>query len=696
MESSKTHKKKKPLKSRINLDKLAENINNFNFEVDDFKKILTQYSIPGFNENDNNSEVTDVIHALKSKSHKRKLRKKTESTVDKVTLDNFFNSVINNIETKNKLEESEQGKTHKKVKFVDEKSFEISIPPKPLTLTMTPSSTCIKPKPIHLKKNTLDSLIENVGKYPMNVERPNEKQTPKNRILYNPDPSINIREYVSHSLNHQHQHQHPQHPQHQHQHPQHQHHQPLKDESNKVKVIRLHGDNVFLDDMEENEKESEKNIEDNDNDKDNVKDKDKGKDVKPKKPHLTKEELYQETLANQISLIESKIKEYDDYFSKLPPNHPILLQLRIDIIKDKKKLQDLLPEQPNKLKEKMKYKGKDQEKSNIIIPRKDIDIDIDTEDLPVNDITDVLIGGGGGGSSRGGNYKLKEEEKKKKKDDEHLVFRYDPKVAERDYQQWIKNNSKTPIKSLKAPKKGLLNNQRPPNMLGKEGQHPSLSKKINKTTEIKENQSKSVIGIPRFPSNTDYIKKPIPLKKHVNEIKSVYYDTDEEDFPLPQKKVTVKETNNKTCEINITDKIISMEETDTQKPISQSKSIIENQVPPINPNRNDKVFKKGKTMINPNKFKNKPIKGGGSGSKFFYSEDMEKYPTQWDSINCNEDDNIVTHVKPVKLTQKKVKDFLVKERITNENKNIPSNLMNFLYSSITENSYQVNFIDVLN
>ena len=99
-------------------------------------------------------------------------------------------------------------------------------------------------------------------------------------------------------------------------------------------------------------------------------------------------------------------------------------------------------------------------------------------------------------------------------------------------------------------------------------------------------------------------------------------------------------------------------------------------------------------MINLNKFKNKPIRGGNN--KYFYSEDMEKYPTHWDSINCNDDENIITHVKPVKLTQKKVKDFLVKEKITNENKNIPSNLMNFLYSSITENLYQVNFVDVLN
>ena len=48
------------------------------------------------------------------------------------------------------------------------------------------------------------------------------------------------------------------------------------------------------------------------------------------------------------------------------------------------------------------------------------------------------------------------------------------------------------------------------------------------------------------------------------------------------------------------------------------------------------------------------------------------------------------------MTQKKVRDFLVKEKITNPNKNLPENLANFLYSSITANDYQVNFIDIVN
>ena len=32
---------------------------------------------------------------------------------------------------------------------------------------------------------------------------------------------------------------------------------------------------------------------------------------------------------------------------------------------------------------------------------------------------------------------------------------------------------------------------------------------------------------------------------------------------------------------------------------------------------------------------------------------------------------------------------------TNENKNLPTDLMNFLYSSITENDYHINFIETL-
>ena len=52
--------------------------------------------------------------------------------------------------------------------------------------------------------------------------------------------------------------------------------------------------------------------------------------------------------------------------------------------------------------------------------------------------------------------------------------------------------------------------------------------------------------------------------------------------------------------------------------------------------------------------------------------------------------------KPIKLTQKREKDYLVNKKIINENKNIPENLMNFLYSSMQDNDYQINFIDIIN
>jgi hypothetical protein len=98
-------------------------------------------------------------------------------------------------------------------------------------------------------------------------------------------------------------------------------------------------------------------------------------------------------------------------------------------------------------------------------------------------------------------------------------------------------------------------------------------------------------------------------------------------------------------------------------------------------------------MINHNRFKNKSLKRGQSSD--LYCPDKEEHPLQWQSILYNDQIDILTHVKPVKLTQKKIKDFLIKEKITNENKNIPTELMNFLYSSITENDYHVNFINIL-
>jgi hypothetical protein len=70
MDVNKTHKRKRSLKNLINTDKLAENIENFNLEIDDFKKILNKYSIPGFSED--TSEVSELIKTIKSKSCKKR------------------------------------------------------------------------------------------------------------------------------------------------------------------------------------------------------------------------------------------------------------------------------------------------------------------------------------------------------------------------------------------------------------------------------------------------------------------------------------------------------------------------------------------------------------------------------------------------------------------------------------------------
>jgi hypothetical protein len=109
---------------------------------------------------------------------------------------------------------------------------------------------------------------------------------------------------------------------------------------------------------------------------------------------------------------------------------------------------------------------------------------------------------------------------------------------------------------------------------------------------------------------------------------------------------------------------------------------------------------KNKTIINPNRFKKKPFKRElENESQLYYCSDKEVSPKQWNTINYNVDiESLPLHlrIQPIKMTHKKVKDFLVKEKITNPNKNIPEHLANFLYSSITSNDYQVNFVDIIN
>ena len=107
--SSTEVKKKLSLHHRINLDKLCEKYENFNYQVDDFNKILSNYSIPSFEEE---NDMSEIIQTLKSKSQKRRLtnpkkkeksndtENKIKTTIDDTVLSNFFNTKSNEIELK--------------------------------------------------------------------------------------------------------------------------------------------------------------------------------------------------------------------------------------------------------------------------------------------------------------------------------------------------------------------------------------------------------------------------------------------------------------------------------------------------------------------------------------------------------------------------------------------------------------------
>ena len=613
METTKTHKKKRPLKNRINIDKLSERIaestNNFNLEIEDIKKILNQHSIPGF-ENET-KDMSEIIQTLKTKSIKKKrlLKIPPKEPINQDVLNDFFESINNEIDKKNNESQPQiPPKTLKKVKF------------------STVSPVIEKKKDTRI---TLDSLIENVNK------KPEVKPQLTQKIIYNPDPRIDIRDHVSRQLNKNESDIIPVVK-----------NNNLEEEKDKVRVVKI--SNKFL--------ESDDN--DNDNDNDNH---DNRKIIKPiprvLKPK-SKEEIYQETLSQTINLIENKIQEYEHYSLSLDENHPILLQLRIDIINQKKKLKELLP---------------NAKINDPLIDKKDHK---DHKEITQNKVNTLKL-------ERYNKYEKDEkDEKGEKKNDHHPIFKYDPKIVEKEYQQMLKKHSqtqthKTPIvKSIKKPISNV---------------NLESNKKLPQNIKQPKNDLRSLNILNRIPRFAETKKESKPE----DNIKIVCYVSDDEEFPMPQKKVKVKESENKTCSIFVVEKTVNIK----AEPISTAseiKEVLSNQsqiihVPvPIKPIIK---IKKNKTMINSNKFENKPFRRDHND---LYSHDKEKHPSHWRSVPCNDKVEIITHVKPVKLTQKKITDFLVKEKITNENKKLPTELMNFLYSSITENDYQVNFIDVLN
>jgi hypothetical protein len=555
MDVTKTHKKKRSLKNLINTDKLAENIQNFNLEIDDFKKILNKYSIPGFS--DDTTEVSELIKTIKSKSCKKTHTKHIEP-IDKSIIDNFLESKSNEIDA----EAAATSRTHKKVKFSD-LNVDLSHTNKNNNTNNNNIHQIIKPKPLYNPDPRVD-LREIVAEsmYGSYYPKQTPKPIPSYQSQHKPIPSIpsipSIHSTSSQqSLTNS---------------------QPLKS----VKIIQLDGGS--------------------------------------KHKTQTKDEIYQEQLQSQIHLIEEKIIEYDTYSSYLAESHPFLLELRIEIINQKKKLKELIT---NDKLEKNTTTNTTNTNTNIT--------NTNTTDNNTN-----------------------------------LVFKYDQKLAEKEHMEMMKNHYMHKSHKINKHYKPIKNIISKP-------LHTPLNNTLHKKVIVNESNNKTcpIIIAPRKEHNQN-IKQSISVTKK-----------DFVELSIPRKESTD----------NINTQI------ETIKVLPKNIEIIQNKKEHIEEIKEHSIEKikniiprKHKTIINHNKFKN--IKYHRDKSDF-YIEDKETSPNKWNSMVCNDLTNIKTHVKPVKLTQKKVKDFLIKESITNENNKMPTELMNFLYSSITENEYQINFIDIL-
>ena len=342
--------------------------------------------------------------------------------------------------------------------------------------------------------------------------------------------------------------------------------------------------------------------------------------------------------------------------------------MKIDIINEKKKLKELLP---------------NTKKENDIIPQPQIQPnlfeiknykkenrkeDIRKEDNRKEDIRKEDI--------------RKEDDRKeynkefKKKEKVEDIFKYDKKTVEREFQTKYQKlqPQHTQQHTQQQYKHKNLKQQQIHNI------HFNNRNNNNRNNNNRNNNNRN--------NNNNEIK-----------IVNLEYPIDEEEIALPEKKVIVNENSNLTCEILIPDpstvkQVHIIEEDIKQTELKSEREVEEKE------NYNSKLsveqkVKRSKTMINHNRLKKKPF----GKENDYYCYDKEKSPKQWNTINCEVNiESLPLHlrVKPAKMTQKKVKDFLVKEKITNPNKNLPEDLANFLYSSITSNDYQVNFVDIVN
>ena len=728
--SSTDIKKKLSLHHRINLDKLCEKYENFNYQVDDFNKILSNYSIPSF---EKENDMSEIIQTLKSKSQKRRLtnpkkkeksndiENKLKTTIDNDVLSNFFNTKSNEIQLKSKQLNSKEcnsssendfnndfnfnepiieAKTHKKVKFTEEKQKNKFSYPKKTLDNLIETATGIRFTNQN-NSNSSCSSIQNLS----HLKNPHQIIKPIPRIVYNPDPRVPLSSMINYNIPSQENNQ----------------NQQQKETLLNLNDIKKDSKKIIkINNKYFNLKDDDLDLESDTNNTNNTTREDENKKkaiVKPtpiiKPKPKTKEEIYQDNLSSQIELVELKMKEFEDYSEYLPNNHPTLIQLKIDIINEKRKLKELLPEtkKPKETKENIFLIQQQSQQPYLEYNQSQISIP-QNETKPFQ--RQFYL------QTNFKDYRKLDKDKDKEKSNtpfgNNLIFKYDTKIVEKEFQQkYMKNNTLTnnsnsnnalnnkPEKSKKVNKfiKNINQNQNEKKLLAKEQPRNQFNRfpvtrkpfNINSNPNIPFTYNNNV---PLQNSNQNLIK-PKVKDININEYKTVYCVSDDEDFPVPQKKVMVKEINNTTCEIPqepiciITKPQHHIIDNNNDKPILSKILIQPLPLPLIQPFEKER---KNKTVINTNKFKNKSRKNNVDPN--YYNEDKEISPNKWNSVNYNNENDILTHIKQVKLTQKKVKDFLVNQKITNENKNIPTDLMNFLYSSITENSYQVKFIDVLN
>jgi hypothetical protein len=627
----KTQRKKRS----INLDKIAENIEIDKYDISEFNKVLNKYSIPSFSEENN---VINILRDLKTKTQKR--QKTHKPSIKKEEITNFF-----------KEKEIQRENEQRKEKELKEKQKHL------VSKTQKRVQFISAPK-------TLDNLIERVKEKKENIPQlkhhnqkksPTRSDVPRIEIKYNPridpyfDPIQELRyKLMTPQTQTQTQNQNQTQTQ----------TKNTEKEQKEIKSIKLDG--IYIEDDEE-EKEKikkelemkkeyermKKELEKKELEKKELEKKElEKKELERRKPK-SKEDLYQEALAYQIGIIESKINEYEYLLQYRPKNHPSLIQLKIDIIKEKKKLKELLPDTTQKkenennnpvndnfnifeIKNYKKEAGEEQEQEQFKNLKKP---EIRKEPIKIKIKEQVKQQQHQPEINYNYSYNVNENRKDlnlKKKEKVEDIFKYDKKIVEREFQTKYQKLQQQPQKPSPKPK-------------------PVLQQK----PQINTNRR-----------NQDDIK-----------IVNLDYPIDEDEIVTPEKKVIVNENSNLTCEILIPQ----------QEPEEFREKYQHQQTP-----------KRSKTMINHNRLRKKPFRRDENNE--YYCSDKEKSPAQWNTINCDVNvDSLPLHlrVKPMKMTQKKVRDFLIKEKITNPNKNLPEDLANFLYSSITSNDYQVNFVDIV-